>query len=556
MVVFPFRPDAASSAGAHAGGRAPRAEATGTRRGRVAGPVQREVTMCRLRLVAALVGALAVASASSPALASYAFYVGKNLTETGGVVVGGTGEEVSSHWLEIVPARDHPADATVQVGVTAEASLPGELIEIPQVPRTYRYLSMSYSDFAGFPAPLTNGGVNEYQVAVRDVWAPSRSELVEMTPNPQRGVQYSDLARLVLERARTAREGVELIGELIAEHGFATYGGNTHLIADPNEGWVVWEFAGGQGLWAAERLGADEVRVLYPGYIEEFPTDFADDPDFMGAPNLVDFAVEQGWWDEAGGEPFDVFAVYGAQDGSEARTGGFKYMTQAALEEELLAMVPVSEPDMMARVRDPRIADDEAGYGQVVSLEEGVEPALVQIWVAPTTSVASPFVPWWLGVQQVPLEYGRHRYLTKGAASTFLDPDFQIQEATEFAGRRFKRVLYYTCADAERLLPLVTEVLRGFEAESLADLGWVEPAAATLLDRDRRGDAEQLLTHYAQSRATAALELGEALTGWLDAHVEHVLGARRPEGATMNSQGGETVNCLVDFDPDLPADAQ
>lgn len=33
--------------------------------------------------------------------ASYAFYVGKALTEDGSVMVGGTGEEVSSHWLEI-----------------------------------------------------------------------------------------------------------------------------------------------------------------------------------------------------------------------------------------------------------------------------------------------------------------------------------------------------------------------------------------------------------------------------------------------------------------------
>ncbi len=51
----------------------------------------------------------------------------------------------------------------------------------------------------------------------------------------------------MLERARTAREGVELIGSLIASHGEATYGGNSHLIADADEGWVVIEFAGGRG---------------------------------------------------------------------------------------------------------------------------------------------------------------------------------------------------------------------------------------------------------------------------------------------------------------------
>src|SRR5690242_8791875 len=199
--------------------------------------------------------------------ASYAFYVGKALTEDGSVMVGGTGEEVSSHWLEIFSAKDYPPNATVEVGVTEDASMPGQRLNITQAAHTFRYLSMEYSDYEGFPAPLTNGGLNEKGVAVRDVWAQNRDDLIAMTPNPQTGLQYSDLARVVMERASTAREGVEIIGQLIAEYGYADYGGNSHLIADHNEGWVVWEMSGGHKLWAAERLGPDEVRVLYPGYI-------------------------------------------------------------------------------------------------------------------------------------------------------------------------------------------------------------------------------------------------------------------------------------------------
>ena len=106
------------------------------------------------------------------------------------------------------------------------------------------------------PAPLTNGGLNEHGVAVRDVWSPSSERLRAMTPADQRGLNYSDLARVVLERARTAREGVELIGELIARHGEATYGGNSHLIADAGEGWVVVEFAGGAGAVGRRAGGA------------------------------------------------------------------------------------------------------------------------------------------------------------------------------------------------------------------------------------------------------------------------------------------------------------
>lgn len=88
-----------------------------------------------------------------------------------------------------------------------------------------------------------------------------------------------------------------MIGRSIDRYGYSTYGGNSHLIADPNEGCVVWEFAGGQRLWAAERLRADEVRALYPGYIEKFPTDFASHPDFLASEHLISFAIEQGWYD-------------------------------------------------------------------------------------------------------------------------------------------------------------------------------------------------------------------------------------------------------------------
>lgn len=504
-----------------------------------------------------LLASLLVATLPSIVEASYAFYVGRDLSATNATLLGGTGEEVSSHWLQIFPAADHPPNSTITVGVTADATLPGNLINITQVPHTFRYLSMQYSDYEGFPAPLTNGGVNEKGVGVRDVWASNRDELYYMTPNPQTGVQYSDLARLVLERASTAREGVEIIGQLIREYGYATYGGNSHLIADKDEGWVVWEMAGGAGLWAAERLGPDVVRVSYPGYIEEFPTDFLSkqDGDYLGSENLISFAVQQGWWAPNGTDAFNVFKVYGVQgEGRTARNGGFKYMSQRALEEATLAMAPVTEADLMQRVRDPRIADDEAGYGQVLSLKEFDFDDLIRIWVAPTSSVTAPFNPWWLGVQSVPAEYGEHRYLTKDAASTFLDPDYQLQEASLFAGRLFKRLLYYTCANPASLLPVVTDMLEGFENQSISDVAWVEKTAEVLLQSGMAAEAQELLTHYSHTRAEQALDLGRKMVDALDAYIKVTGQWRAPNGTEINDAGlgAETVNCLVGIDPDKP----
>ncbi|KAF7186439.1 Secernin-3 [Pseudocercospora fuligena] len=493
---------------------------------------------------------------TTPITASYAFYVGKDLTADGSVMVGGTGEEVSSHWLQIFPAKDYGPNETITVGVTEDAVLPGELIQIPQANHTFRYISMEYSDYEGFPAPLTNGGLSEKGIAVRDVWSDSRTELWELaqTLSPQKGLQYSDLARVVLERASTAREGVEIIGDMIANYGYADYGGNSHLVADKDEGWVVIEFAGGQKLWAAERLNSSEVRVLYPGYIQDFPVDFENSTDYMGSPNLVSFAIEKGWWNPNGSEPFNVFNVYGLQGNYSARDGGFKYMSQAALEDATYAMAPVTEQDLIERVRDYRISDDEAGYGQVVSLREGIDADLLRIWVAPTGSVTAPSNPWWLGVNSVLPEYSEHRYLTDDASSSFLNPDFQYQEATHFAGRIFKQVLYYTCSDPHRYLPIVQEILHGLENASRTDVELYEKAAKLLIEADDRDGAKQLLTTYSHARATEALSTGRVLVDALDSYVKLTGRYRVPAGTQINDsgEGDETVNCLVGANPDQP----
>lgn len=480
--------------------------------------------------------------------ASYAYYVGKNLTEDGSVLLGGTGEEPSSHWLQIVPRMSHPSGATITVGATEAAELPARLMRIPQVRETYRYITMNYSSYAGFPAPITNGGLNEYQVAVRDVWSPSREELVRMTSPEQTGPNYSDLARIALERAKTAREAVEIMGELIDTHGYTTYGGNSHLIADPDEGWVVIQMAGSQGLWVAERLGPDDVRVNYPGYIGDVPADYMPNPDFMGSPNLISFAVEQGWYDPDAGKPFNVDEVYGL--GGIMREPGTKYVSPGKLEEELRAMAPVSVEEMMALVRDVRIADDHAGYGQVAHLRPDLPVSeLALLWIAPTGSVTAPFLPWWIGVQTVPPEYGQHRYLTEGAASTFINADAQLREATEFAGRLFKRVMYYTCAYPEEYVDRVQATLTAFESRMLEQQERIERIAALAYAEDPELGREAL-TVYTTARAAEALEVGRGLLGGLETEIRMRKGVPPAPLREDINAGGVSVNCLAGADPD------
>lgn len=487
---------------------------------------------------------------------SYGIYVGSNRTADGSVLLAGSGEEVSGHWLEIVPRRRHDRGETIKVGVTDEASIPGELIEIPQARRTFRYITMEYSDYEGFPAPLTNGGMNEHQVAGRDIWSPSRAELIEMTPTPQRGPQYSDLSRIAMERARSAREAVEIVGDLIDRYGYSTYGGNSHMFADPDEGWVLKQMAGGQGLWVAERLGPDDIRVSYPGYIGEIPSNYQRDPDHMGSDNLISFAVEQGWYDLDSGDPFNVHDVYGDQD-LELRSGA-KYRSQEELEKEVANLAPVTLREMMTVIGDPTFVDDESGYGQVARLRNDLAHRdLATLWVSPTGSVAAPFVPWRIGVRAVPPEFGKHRYLYRDAASTFLDRDYQAQEATRFAGRTFKRLMYHTCEHPDTFLPEVTEAFDAFEDARVDEHDAVERTALALYRAGEQDLARSYLTTSSTAAAMDGLALGEALVGSIEARTKVLFGIREPEGADINADADEqTVNCLPGIDPDLPPDEQ
>jgi hypothetical protein len=486
--------------------------------------------------LAVIVSSLIVSVAlSGNCAASYGIYVGRNLTADGHVYLAGSGDEVSSHWLEIVPAREHPPGSTISVGVDASAVIPGEFIDIPQVRRTARYLTMNYTEFEGFPPPLTNGGLNEHGVAARDIWSDSRRELVDMTPRPQRGPNYSDLARIVMERATSAEDAVRIVGELIERYGYSTYGGNSHLFADSEEGWVLIEYAGGQGLWIARRLGPDEIFMSYPGHIGVIPPDFRSHPDYRGSANFIDFAVEQGWYDPQGNAPFIADEIYGTDE--------IRYPRQEMVA-ELRAAAPISLRDILDAVRDPRVSKDATGYGQVAVLDASVHPELLTLWVAPTGSIAAPFLPWRLGVRSVPPEFAKHRYLSKDEARRFVTRDWQVREATRFAGRLFKRLMYYTCDRPAEFLPEVTRTLTAFENRLIAEQADVEAIATRLLKAGDHALAGRYLTGYMRDRADEALGIGASLLDGIETRTRIVYGLREPETDTMSRLDYQMVTCL------------
>ncbi|MDG1458922.1 MAG: C69 family dipeptidase [Pseudoprimorskyibacter sp.] len=453
---------------------------------------------------------------------SYAIYIGKNHSATGHAWLAGYGDEPSSHWLEIHPRKQHPAGAQVTVGVEETADLPGRLTQIPQASETARNIRVDYSYYKGAPAPLTNGGLNEYGVAVRDVWSTSRDALIAMTPETQSGPNYSDLARMVLERAKTARHGVEIIASLIAAYGDSTYGGNSHLIADADEAWVVIQFAGGQGLWAAERLGPDSIRISRPGYITTIPIGTPDHPDFLYSENLIHFAQKQGWY--TGGH-FDVNAVLG--DG-KGRWDGVKWI-EAQMRTRANRPEKIGFHDMIWAIRTPTLTGDTAGYGQIVPLNRPSHDALRMLWHAPIGAIAAPFAPVFMGQHQIPEEFRMHRYLTAGEAHRFVDPRKAVSgdtdalskvtpttEAFRCAVAEGKRLLYLMLLDPERYLPDVTTCFEKRE-DTLAHLTHVMLAAAcALLEKGDACAASRLLDYFSSVELLNGLDLVATLSSGIE----------------------------------------
>jgi len=459
---------------------------------------------------------------------SYGLYIGKNLTSDGHAWLAGYGDEPSSHWLEIIPAQNHEAGETIPVGVGPEADLPGVRFKIPQAQTTARHIRVSYSYYKGVPAPITNGGLNEHGVAVRDIWSTSRHELIAMTPSDQRGLNYSDLARMVIEQAKTAREAVVFMGDLIAQYGEASYGGNSHLIADSQEAWVVIQFAGGKGLWAAERLGDDSVRASRPGYILEVPVEEPNHPDFLFSKNFFSFAITQGWYESG---PFNVNEVYG--DG-KARWAGVKWI-EGEMRKRVELPGKITFEDMVWALRTSKLTGDTAGYGQIVPLIEPKQEETRMLWHAAIGPVAAPFSPVFMWQDHVPPEYSKHRYLTTGEAHRFLDtrlmfdgPGDSVSHVSQYnemfrsAVYESKRLLYLMLQDKDNFAEKAHNAFNAREARLAEEVASILEEATALIDAGKCDEGVRLLENFSTKELLGGLDLVQSLSSAFETRVRQM----------------------------------
>ena len=205
------------------------------------------------------------------------------------------------------PAADHPKGAMRKV-VEWDTGKP--LGEIPEVPHTYNVV----------------GNINEHQLIIGESTWGGRKECMDTTGNSI--IDYGSLIYITLQRAKTAREAIDVMADLVSKYGYAS-SGESFSIADKDEVWVMEMIGKGAekgAVWIAVRIpdGAISGHANQPRIRQ---VDFKDKKNVKYSKDVVDFARRKGWYtgkdkDFSFADVYEQYD-YGTLRGCDARVWSF-----------------------------------------------------------------------------------------------------------------------------------------------------------------------------------------------------------------------------------------
>lgn len=118
------------------------------------------------------------------------------------------------------------------------------------------------------------------------------------------------LSQIAMERAKTAREAVAIMGALSQEYGFYGAsdsfegGAESLIVTDPTEAWVFHVLAdktGTSSIWVGARVPDDHVAVV-ANMFSVRDVDLEDIHNFQGRADMWDIAKADGLWDDKVGK--------------------------------------------------------------------------------------------------------------------------------------------------------------------------------------------------------------------------------------------------------------
>jgi dipeptidase len=177
--------------------------------------------------------------------------------------------------LYYTPAGNHPQGAMLDIYDWDTGKYLGK---IKQVEKTYSVV----------------GNINEHQVAIGETTYGGREELV----NPKGLIDYGSLIYVTLQRAKSARQAIEIMGQLVAEYGYYSEG-ESFSISDPNEVWIMDMIGKGPkekgAVWVARKIPDGYISAhANQSRIRTFPLN--DKKNCLYSKDVITFARKKGYF--------------------------------------------------------------------------------------------------------------------------------------------------------------------------------------------------------------------------------------------------------------------
>ncbi|KEQ21351.1 peptidase U34 [Limosilactobacillus reuteri] len=349
--------------------------------------------------------------------------IGKDASIDGTIMIG-RNEDAKAAWPKhmVVHQRGEMPNHFISKDTRLELDLPEESARYTATPE--------WTDKDGL---FEEDGINEYDVAMSATESAYSNALVlGYDPLVENGLNEEAMITVVLPYVKTAREGVQRLGNLIAKYG--TGETNGVLFADNDE---AWYFETGAGhYWVAQRIPDDSYAVVANQLaIQEI--DFNDSANFMFHPGIQEFVEKH----DLNPDPstFNFRKIFGTADRSDAIyseprvwVGHQMFSPRQATDEtpESTELPFIMKPDHKLSIFDAQnylsnhyegTAFDPLGHGEYahkyrpISLAKTQESHILQMnrpganihWLAMGVAAESTYVPFFNGITDTPAPYKR-----------------------------------------------------------------------------------------------------------------------------------------------------
>lgn len=427
--------------------------------------------------------------------------------------------------------------------------------EIPEVEETYSFL---WTESPGIE--FSDSYLNEWGVAIVADSCPTKEdpfeELVKRGDIVDGGIGYM-LARIPATKAKTAREALDIICDLINQFGYSA-SGRTISIADQNEAWVL-SIASGKR-WIAQRVPDDAVVLVPNVHIIGEEANIEDKENVFCSEGLVEYAIKRGWYNPSTKKPFSFREAFNGEPKEvdfmkKYNCDSRQWYSQCLVTGKRIELPVKSQlafsvkPTHKYTVNDvakvlrshlegtefdftdgyktctPHRVANEARNICSTTTQESVVFQLRNWMIADVGCVAwrtsfspcsSVYTPWYLGITQTPEVYYKKCEVEKQLTlDHHFDPPEEIYNYdSEFAFWKFYSLVNLVDTNYKENIIRVQKIWKEYEEKEFALQPVIEEVANKLYEKDKNL-AKEFLTDYSRDKSLQAINIADKLVSEL-----------------------------------------